>query len=182
MSLSNEQLRVLTIVERCASTLSILGVATIIGTFSFSRHFRNPIQRIMFINAFYNLFDFIATMISLSGPDAGNDSALCQFQAFSLQMCVQVLAYLLHLTQCWQEVYRFPLADVFWTFATAWNVFLTVFYQYDAVALRKLEKMYIGVITALVFIPALTFLFIHTSERGPMYSSVTVGAFPRNWG
>lgn len=89
MSLSNEQLRALTIVERCASMLSILGVVTIIGLFSFSRHFRNPIQRIIFINAFYNLFDFIATMISLSGPDAGNSSALCQFQAFCLQMCVQ---------------------------------------------------------------------------------------------
>lgn len=100
MSLSNEQLRALTIVERCASSLSILGVATIIGTFSFSRHFRNPIQRIIFINAFYNLFDFIATMISLDGPDSGNGSALCQFQAFSLQMCVQRLATLLHLMQC----------------------------------------------------------------------------------
>lgn len=93
--LSNEQHRALTIVERCASALSILGVATIIGTFSFSRHFRNPTQRIIFINAFYNLFDFIATMISLSGPDAGNDSALCQFQAFCLQMCVRILAYTL---------------------------------------------------------------------------------------
>lgn len=88
MALSHEQLRALTIVERCASTLSILGVVSIIGLFSFSRHFRNPIQRIIFINAFYNLFDFIATMISLSGPDAGNSSALCQFQAFCLQMCV----------------------------------------------------------------------------------------------
>ena len=95
MDLSHEQLRALTIVERCASTLSILGVVTIIGLFSFSRHFRNPIQRIIFINAFYNLFDFIATMISLSGPDAGNNSALCQFQAFCLQMCVQNLETLL---------------------------------------------------------------------------------------
>lgn len=95
MALSHEQLRALTIVERCASTLSILGVVAIIGLFSFSRHFRNPIQRIIFINAFYNLFDFIATMISLSGPDAGNNSALCQFQAFCLQMCVQNLATLL---------------------------------------------------------------------------------------
>ena len=97
MELSHEQLRALTIVERCASTLSILGVVTIIGLFSFSRHFRNPIQRIIFINAFYNLFDFIATMISLSGPDAGNSSALCQFQAFCLQMCVQKLATLLYI-------------------------------------------------------------------------------------
>lgn len=93
MMLSNEQLRALTIVERCASALSILGVVIIIGTFSFSQSYRNPTQRIIFINAFYNLFDFIATMISLSGPDAGNSSALCQFQAFCLQMYVLFLKY-----------------------------------------------------------------------------------------
>lgn len=40
----------------------------------------------MLINAFYNLFDFIATMISVSGPMAGNESGLCRFQAFCLQM------------------------------------------------------------------------------------------------
>ncbi|KAI9930821.1 hypothetical protein ASPWEDRAFT_739296 [Aspergillus wentii DTO 134E9] len=152
MSLSDEQQRTLAIVERSASVLSILGVLTIILTFSFSRHFRNPIQRLIFINAFYNLFDFAATMISLSGPDAGNRSALCQFQGFCLQM--------------------FPLADVFWTLATALDVFLVVFKQYDAEALRKLEMKYIGIITPLVFIPALTFLFINTEDRGPMYSSV----------
>ena len=75
---------------------------------------------------------------------------------------------------------RFPLADVLWTLATAINVFLVVSYQYDAEALRKLEKTYIGFITALVLIPAVVFLFVHTSEKGPMYSSVTVSALPRN--
>jgi hypothetical protein len=89
MSLSNDQLHTLEIVERCASVLSILGIATIIGTFCSSRHFRNPIHRIIFINAFYNLFDVTATTISLSGPNAGNGSALCQFQGFLMQMYAQ---------------------------------------------------------------------------------------------
>jgi hypothetical protein len=56
------------------------------------------------------------------------------------------------------------------------DVFLIVFYKYNSEALRKLEKMYIVIITSLVFIPAITFLFIHTKERGPMYASVTVSA------
>jgi hypothetical protein len=72
------------------------------------------------------------------------------------------------------ELCRFPLADVLWTLAMALDVFLIVFYKYEAEDLRKLELKYITVITALVFIPALTFLFIHTPERGPMYGSVTV--------
>jgi len=59
------------------------------------------------------------------------------------------------------------------------DVFLIVYYKYDAEALRKLELKYICVITAFVFIPAFTFLFIHTPEKGHMYGSVTVSPIPQ---
>jgi hypothetical protein len=88
MGLTEEQQQTLTIVERVASVFSGIGVATILGTFLLSRHFRNPIHRIIFINAFYNIFDVTATMISLSGPKAGNGSTLCQFQGFLNQSYV----------------------------------------------------------------------------------------------
>ncbi|KAF7114195.1 hypothetical protein CNMCM5793_007773 [Aspergillus hiratsukae] len=153
MVLTEAQVRTLTTVERVASTLSIFGVITILITFAFSRHFRNPMHRLIFINAFYNLFDFIATMIATSGPAAGNSSALCQFQGFCLQM--------------------FPMADVLWTLAMACDVFLVVYYQFDARALRKLEILYIAIITFIVSIPAIVFLFMDTPEKGSMYGSVT---------
>jgi hypothetical protein len=89
MPLTDGQLRTLELVERCASILSIIGIATVIGTFCYSRHFRNPMHRLIFINAFYNIFDVTITVISLSGPRAGNTSALCQFQGFLNQMYVQ---------------------------------------------------------------------------------------------
>ena len=76
--------------------------------------------------------------------------------------------------------YRFPLSDVMWKLAMAIDVFLIVFYKYEGEDLRKLEIWYIGIITALVMIPATTFLFIHTKEKGPMYASVTVSAFPHS--
>ncbi|PKX89245.1 putative cAMP receptor (Car4) [Aspergillus novofumigatus IBT 16806] len=162
MALTEAQLRTLATVERVASILSILGVVTIIGTFAFSRHFRNPMHRLIFINAFYNLFDFIATMIATSGPAAGNSSPLCQFQGFCLQM--------------------FPMADVLWTLAMACDVFLVVYYQFDVRALRKLETWYIAIITSIVAIPAIVFLFIHTPEKGPMYGSVTLWcSISPNW-
>ncbi|RHZ66755.1 putative cAMP receptor (Car4) [Aspergillus thermomutatus] len=162
MALTEAQLHTLTTVERVASVLSILGVITIIGTFAFSRHFRNPMHRLIFINAFYNLSDFIATMIATSGPAAGNSSALCQFQGFSLQMS--------------------PMADVLWTLAMACDVFLVVYYQFDVQALRKLEIWYIAIITSIVSIPAIVFLFIHTPEKGPMYGGVTLWcSISPNW-
>ncbi|KAJ5105337.1 hypothetical protein NUU61_002684 [Penicillium alfredii] len=153
MSLSHKQLSTIGTVGRVCSVLSILGIFTIIGGFIFSRHFRSPIHRIIFFNSFYNLADSIATMISVSGPEAGGSSSLCQFQGFALQM------YEI-------DTYSFPLADVLWTFAMALDTYLVVFHHFDAESLRKLEIKYVGIITGLTFIPALVFLFIHTSDRG----------------
>lgn len=86
VSLTEEQTRILMALTRTASTLSALGVITIISTFCLSRHFRNPMHRLIFINAFFNALDVTCTMISVSGPQAGNKSALCQFQGFLNQM------------------------------------------------------------------------------------------------
>lgn len=85
-ALDDGQQNTLTVVTRAASTLSALGVLTIIGTFCWSKHFRNPMHRLIVINAFYNAFDVMCTMISTSGPDAGNTAPLCQFQGFLNQM------------------------------------------------------------------------------------------------
>jgi hypothetical protein len=59
----------------------------------------------------------------------------------------------------------------------AYDVFLIVFYRYDAEDLKRLEIKFITIITPLVFVPALVFLFISTPEKGPMYGSETVGGF-----
>ncbi|KAH8906681.1 hypothetical protein BR93DRAFT_927520 [Coniochaeta sp. PMI_546] len=153
-SLSNEQLTTLEIVTRTASALSALGVVVIVATFCCSRHFRNPMHRLIFINAFFNAFDVVCTMLSISGPKAGNSSALCQFQAFLNQM--------------------FPVADVLWTLAMAINVFLIVFRGYSTESLRKLEWKYMTIIATVTFIPAFTFVFIRSDDKGPMYGSVTL--------
>lgn len=86
VALDPGQFQTLTVVTRVASALSALGVLTIIGTFCLSRHFRNPMHRLIVINAFYNALDVTCTFISTSGPVAGNSSALCQFQGFLNQM------------------------------------------------------------------------------------------------
>ena len=91
VKLTSYETKVLEIVTRTASALSALGVIAIIASFCLSRHFRNPMHRLIFINAFYNAFDVTCTMISTSGPKAGNASALCQFQAFLNQMHVSSL-------------------------------------------------------------------------------------------
>jgi hypothetical protein len=59
------------------------------------------------------------------------------------------------------------------------DVFLIVFYKYDTKALHRLEWKYAVVISTLVGIPAFTFLFIHTPEKGHVYGSVTVSVNPQ---
>lgn len=68
------------------------------------------------------------------------------------------------------------MADVLWTVAMAVDVYLVVYRRFEAQALRKLEIYYIAIITCIVAIPAVVFLFIHTPEKGPMYGSVTVSS------
>ncbi|KAL2267366.1 hypothetical protein VTJ83DRAFT_4643 [Remersonia thermophila] len=160
--LDAHQLWLLTFVTRFASTLSALGVITIITTFALSRHFRNPMHRLIVINAFYNALDVVCTMISTSGWKDGDASPLCQFQGFLNQM--------------------FPVADVMWTLAMAINVYLIVFNSYDASMLRKLEWKYAVAITTFCFIPAFVGLFISTPEKGPFYGGVTLWcAIGRKW-
>jgi len=89
-SLTNRQLETFVICSRIASGLSGLGVVAIIVTFCLSPRFRNPLHRLIFINAFYTLFDAGSILISRNGPDAGDGSALCQAQAFLNQMFVVV--------------------------------------------------------------------------------------------
>ncbi len=60
----------------------------------------------------------------------------------------------------------------------ALNVYLIVHRSYDVEALRRLEWKYAAVITIVTFIPALAFLFVNTSDNGPMYGSVTVRCHP----
>ena len=73
-----------------------------------------------------------------------------------------------------KKPYRFGASDVFWSLAMACDVYLVVFYHYDAAALRKLEMKYIAAITLVLFIPALTLIFIRSPERGPVYNDATV--------
>lgn len=65
-------------------------------------------------------------------------------------------------------------ADALWAFCMACNVYLTFFHKYDADRLRRLEWKYLLCCYGLPFIPALSYFFIETKERGRIYGSATV--------
>ncbi|RKF71613.1 putative g-protein coupled receptor [Golovinomyces cichoracearum] len=150
----------LSIIERIGSVLSLAGTIFIVVTFLSSTSFHKPINRLVFYAAIGNIASNIATLIARSAVDRGQfNGALCQAQAFLIQMQVIFV----------DNTRSFMPADVLWAFAMSLNVYFTFYWHYNAADLRGLEFYYILVCYGLPFIPALTFLFISTAEKGRVY-------------
>ncbi len=85
-TLTPEQHNVMVLTERITSAFSIIGILFIILTYTFSSDFSKPINRLVFYASWGNLGLCIVALISMDGPDAGQNSALCQFQGFMAQL------------------------------------------------------------------------------------------------
>jgi hypothetical protein len=83
--LSPQQIDIFSILERVCSVFSLLGSMFVITTFSFSKAFHKPINRLVFYATFGNLMTNVATLMARSFIGDTN-SAGCQFQAFLIQM------------------------------------------------------------------------------------------------
>ncbi|KAI9374531.1 hypothetical protein BJX61DRAFT_497664 [Aspergillus egyptiacus] len=151
MPLSTSQLHAISVTERACSTVSLLATSIIVVSFLSSQLFRKPINRLVFYASFGNIMANVATLISQSGIRAGTNSGLCQIQAFLIQ---------------W-----FMPADALWTFAMAFNVYLTFFRKYNSEQLRRLEWKYFVICYGLPFIPAFLYFFIKSRSRGKIYGS-----------
>ncbi|KAK4127467.1 family A G protein-coupled receptor-like protein [Parathielavia appendiculata] len=151
--LADSPVDVFTIIERTCSVFSLLGSMLVIATFSLSKAFHKPINRLVFYASFGNLLTNVATLIARTFIN-NIDSAGCQFQAFLIQM--------------------FMPADAFWTLAMAVNVYLTFYFKFDAQRLRRMEVPYLLLCYGIPFIVALVLIFISTPEKGRMYGNATL--------
>ncbi|KAL8990250.1 MAG: hypothetical protein Q9177_001058 [Variospora cf. flavescens] len=147
--LTTRELVVLERTEKIASCFSLLGASFIILTFVLSPDFRKPVNRLIFYASWGNMLGNAATLISQSGIRAGQRSALCQFQAFLIQM--------------------FFIADALWNLAMAVNVYLTLFKKYSAEQLKALEWRYHVMCYGVPFVIALAYCFIDTRDNGRIY-------------
>ncbi|KAG8527548.1 uncharacterized protein KY384_007700 [Bacidia gigantensis] len=152
--LTPDQLDAMKITERVTSLLSMLSVLFIVFTFLLARGFDKPINRLVFFASFSNVGVNIATFIAEDGPAAGPKSALCQFQAWAIQMFLGV--------------------DVFWALCMALNVYLALFCAWTAQRLRAQEwKYFLGCYGA-AFVPSLIYIFVETEGRGKIYGPATL--------
>ena len=82
---STAQLNAFSTIERVGSVFSLLGCVLIIATFSLSKAFHKPINKLIFYASFGNLMTNIATLMARSY--IGDTSSVgCQLQGFLIQM------------------------------------------------------------------------------------------------
>ncbi|AEO56778.1 hypothetical protein MYCTH_2302067 [Thermothelomyces thermophilus ATCC 42464] len=160
-SLTEFQIRAIGILERTTSVFSLIGCMVVISTFSFSKAFHKPINRLVFYATWGNLMTNVATLMGRSFIDDINQAG-CQLQAFLIQM--------------------FMPADAFWMLAMAVNVHLTFYQKFDAQRLRKMEILYLLLCYGIPFIVALVPIFVSTPEKGRMYGDATLWCWiSPNW-
>ena len=157
-------------IERACSIFSLLGCLFIIVTFSMSKAFHKPINRLVFYASFGNSITNVATIMARSFIGDPN-SVGCQTQAFLIQMYVNINRRYQPLLTSFS---RFMPADALWTLAMAINVYLTFYFKYDAHRLRKMEAFYLIFCYGIPFVIALTYIFVSTPARGRMYGNATL--------
>ncbi|KAK8058700.1 hypothetical protein PG994_009148 [Apiospora phragmitis] len=158
-TLSEGKLNAITSIERTGSVLSLLGCIFIIISFSCSKVFHKPINRLVFYASFGNMMSNIGTLMARSYVNDINVFG-CQFQGFLIQM--------------------FLPADALWTLAMAINVYLTFYFKFDAVRLRSMEIWYFLACYGIPFVPALTYIFVSNKDGIRMYGNATLWCWVSN--
>ncbi|KFY80643.1 hypothetical protein V499_00534 [Pseudogymnoascus sp. VKM F-103] len=148
--LDKAHLHYLVVIERVTSGLSVAGCLFVIITFLISKSFRRPINRLIFFASVGNLFTNIATVTAAAVLD-NETGFLCQAQGFLIQM--------------------FMAADVLWTLAMAFNVYLTFYHKFGVARLKKMEKWYFLLCYGLPFIPAFAYIWAQSPGKGRIYGN-----------
>ena len=91
MLLTPEQAKVISTVERAGASLSLVGVFLVIVTFICFKRLRTVPNTFILFASIANIGAIAASLIGLAGIEAGTNSALCNAQAFLLEMYVSSL-------------------------------------------------------------------------------------------
>jgi hypothetical protein len=86
MNLTVKQRQALQTVERVGASLSLVGVCLIFISFAAFKRLRTVPNTFILFASIANVGASVACLIGYDGLNAGNDSALCQVQAFLLEM------------------------------------------------------------------------------------------------
>ncbi|KAH8657316.1 G-protein coupled receptor [Ilyonectria robusta] len=159
MPLSEEQIRVVIALERTGASLSLIGISLIFVTYWLFKSLRTIPNLFIIFASIANVGASIACLIGQSGILKGDESALCQAQAFLLQMFMQ--------------------SDPWWSLAMAINVFLVIFYGASPASFRRYLWLYCLICFGGPFIPAIVLLLAQPNGQ-MMYGNATLWCWISN--
>ncbi|KAB5580271.1 G-protein coupled receptor [Coniochaeta sp. 2T2.1] len=154
MPLTVEQRSALQTVERTGASLSLVGVCLIFVTFALFKRLRTVPNTFILFASIANVGASTACLIGYDGLNAGYESALCQVQAFLLEMFMQ--------------------SDPWWSLAMAVNVWMVFFLAANPTSFRQYLWLYCLVCYGAPALPAVTLLLIRGDPRGPVYGNATL--------
>ncbi|KAM5349202.1 hypothetical protein ACJ41O_009025 [Fusarium nematophilum] len=145
MPLSEDQIRVVIALERIGASLSLAGVTLIFITYWRFKKLRTIPNLFIILASIANVGASIACLIGQDGILGGEESALCQAQAFLLEMFMQ--------------------SDPWWSLAMAVNVFLVIFHGATTASLKHYLWLYCLVCFGGPFIPAIVLLLARPNNH-----------------
>ncbi|KAH7112646.1 G-protein coupled receptor [Dactylonectria macrodidyma] len=159
MSMTEHQMHILIAIERTGASLSLVGVTFIFITYWFFKELRTMPNLFIILASISNFGASVACLIGQDGILIGDDSALCQTQAFLLEIFMQ--------------------SDPWWSLAMAINVFLVIFHGSSPASFRHYLWVYCLICFGGPFIPAIVLLVARPNGQA-MYGDATLWCWISN--
>ncbi|ATY63429.1 family secretin [Cordyceps militaris] len=152
--LSADQIATLVAIERTGASLSMIAISMIALSYLVYPKLRTTPNTFLLFASIANAGASIASMIGYDGLLQGDDSSLCQGQAFIFEWFMQ--------------------ADPWWSCAMACNVFLVFFCNVNPATFPRYIWAYCLVCFGCPLIPAITLISIRDESHGPVFGDATL--------
>ncbi|KAM5347889.1 hypothetical protein ACJ41O_007713 [Fusarium nematophilum] len=153
-ALSPEKIDVLITIERVGAGCSMVAITLVVLTYWAFKKLRTTPNLFLLFASIANAGASVASMIGYDGLQLGEDSGLCQAQAFIFEWFMQ--------------------SDPWWSFAMAVNVFLVFFFNANPRTFRKYAWLYCVICFGGPMIPAIVLLSIRGHPKGLLFGDAAL--------
>ncbi|KAF4980100.1 hypothetical protein FZEAL_3821 [Fusarium zealandicum] len=153
-ALSSEQIDVLITIERVGAGCSMVAIVLVMLSYWAFRKLRTTPNLFLLFAATANAGASVASMIGYDGLQRGEDSDLCQAQAFIFEWFMQ--------------------SDPWWSFAMSVNVFLVFFFNANPRTFRQYAWLYCVVCFGGPMIPAVVLISIRDDPKGLIFGDAAL--------
>ncbi|PHH60880.1 hypothetical protein CDD81_1085 [Ophiocordyceps australis] len=153
-SLTPSEISALITIERTGAGLSMVAILLTLLSFGLFSKLRTMPNHFLALASLANAGASVASMMGYDGVDKGQDSSLCQAQAFIFEWFMQ--------------------SDPWWSCAMAVNVLLVFFFNVNPVKIHRRLWIYCLVCFGGPFIPAVVLISLQGDSRGAVYGDATL--------